>query len=44
MEPARQTVLLTLLSLSISIALVLAVDHLRNQARESFNKTPPALI
>ena len=35
----RATVLLTLLSLSISIALVLAVDHLRNQARESFNKT-----
>ncbi|MFO1368287.1 MAG: ABC transporter permease [Marinagarivorans sp.] len=35
----RATVLLTLLSLSISIALVLAVDHLRNQARDSFNKT-----
>ncbi|HMW71915.1 MAG TPA: ABC transporter permease [Cellvibrionaceae bacterium] len=35
----RSTVLLTLLSLSFSIALVLGVDHLRNQAKISFNKT-----
>lgn len=35
----RSTVVLTLLSLSVSIALVLGVDHLRNQAKESFSKT-----
>lgn len=35
----RSTLLLTLLSLSISIALVLGIDHLRNQAKESFSKT-----
>ncbi len=35
----RSTVLLTLFSLSISVALVLGVDHLRNQAKASFNKT-----
>ncbi|RYY03278.1 MAG: ABC transporter permease [Gammaproteobacteria bacterium] len=35
----RATVLLTLLALSISIALVLGIDHLRNQAKESFSKT-----
>ncbi len=35
----RSTVLLTLISLSISIALVLGIDHLRNQAKESFSKT-----
>jgi putative ABC transport system permease protein len=35
----RTTALLTWFALSISIALVLGVDHLRNQARESFNKT-----
>lgn len=35
----RSTLLLTLFSLSLSIALVLGVDHLRNQAKESFNKT-----
>jgi len=35
----RITVLLTLLALSISIALVLGIDHLRNQAKESFSKT-----
>lgn len=35
----RSTLILTLLSLSISIALVLGIDHLRNQAKESFSKT-----
>lgn len=35
----RSTLFLTLLSLSISIALVLGIDHLRNQAKESFSKT-----
>lgn len=35
----RITLLLTLVSLTISIALVLGIDHLRNQAKESFSKT-----
>ncbi len=35
----RSTLLLTLISLSISIVLVLGIDHLRNQAKESFAKT-----
>lgn len=35
----RSTVLLTLLTLTISITLLLGVDHLRNQAKASFNKT-----
>lgn len=35
----RLTILLTLLSLTVSIALVLGINHLKNQARTSFSQT-----
>ncbi len=35
----RGTVVLTLISLTISVALLLGVDHIRKEARESFSRT-----
>src|SRR5690554_6107280 len=35
----RTTVALTLVSLSIGIALLLGIDHLRHQAKDSFRQT-----
>lgn len=35
----RATVMLTLASLTISVALVLGIDHLRSQAKKSFSQT-----
>lgn len=35
----RSTALLTLVSLSLSVALLIGIDHLRHQARDSFQQT-----
>jgi putative ABC transport system permease protein len=35
----RSTVLLTLLSLAVSVALILGIDHLRREAKSSFSQT-----
>src|SRR5690606_37171466 len=35
----RATALLTLVSLAISVALLLGIDHLRTQAKDSFSQT-----
>ncbi|HDY92603.1 MAG TPA: ABC transporter permease, partial [Pseudoalteromonas sp.] len=35
----RKSVILTFLSLLISISVLLSVEHIRQQAKESFNRT-----